>query len=144
MKNYHLLLQDIEAWINEQSIPSVWEFSSTNAQKIFATKAKVHFLYFIKGGEDLQKDLEPLKKVSADYKNKVTFAYVDVNEKSNAQVTKFFGIDASMAPMYTLFEVSKIFWNIYHLIARRDTLKPKLIERCFLLSQAIAENMVKF
>jgi protein disulfide-isomerase A1 len=96
---------DIEAWINEQSIPSVWEFSSTNAQKIFATKAKVHFLYFIKGGEDLSKDLEPLKKVSADYKNKVTFAYVDVNEKSNAQVTKFFGIDASMAPMYTLFEM---------------------------------------
>jgi len=96
---------DIEAWINEQSIPSVWEFSSTNAQKIFATKAKVHFLYFIKGGEDLPKDLEPLKKVSADYKNKVTFAYVDVNEKSNAQVTKFFGIDASMAPMYTLFEM---------------------------------------
>lgn len=95
----------IEAWINEQSIPLVWEFTSNNAQKIFAQKAKTHFLYFIKGGEEIQKDIQPLKKCATDYKDKVAFAYVDVNEKSNAQVTKFFGIDATMAPMYTLFEM---------------------------------------
>jgi len=95
----------IEAWINEQSIPLVWEFTSTNAQKIFAQKAKTHFLYFIKGGEEIQKDIQPLRKVATDYKDKVVFAYVNVDDKSNAQVTKFFGIDATMVPMYTLFEM---------------------------------------
>jgi len=95
----------IEAWINEQSVPLVWEFTSTNAQKIFAQKAKTHFLYFIKGGEEIQKDIQPLRKVATDYKDKVVFAYVNVDDKSNAQVTKFFGIDATMVPMYTLFEM---------------------------------------
>jgi len=141
----------IEAWINEKSIPLVWEFTSTNAQKIFAQKAKVHFLYFIKGGEDIQKDIEPLKKVATDFKNKVVFAYVDVNEKANGQVTKFFGIDATMAPMYTLFEMesSSKYMSGKNTAAETDAV-TKMVEKYFagelektLKSEDIPENWDK-
>merc|ERR1711935_140495 len=112
---------DIEAWINEQSVPSVWEFTSTNAQKIFAQKAKV------------------------------VFAYVDVNEKSNAQVTKFFGIDASMVPMYTLFEMesSSKYMSDKNTAAETEAV-TKMVEKYFagelektLKSEDIPENWDK-
>jgi hypothetical protein len=61
-------------------------------------------LYFITV-EDAQKQVEPLKPVATEYKDKVTFVYINVQEKSNEQVMKFFGIDDKMVPMYTLFEV---------------------------------------
>ena len=99
----------------------IWEFTGTNAQKIFAQKAKTHFLYFITV-EDAQKQVEPLKPVATEYKDKVTFVYINVQEKSNEQVMKFFGIDDKMVPMYTLFEVIISttlilwckFWNLYN------------------------------
>jgi len=94
----------IEAWIQDTSVPLIWEFTGTNAQKIFAQKAKTHFLYFITV-EDAQKQVEPLKPVATEYKDKVTFVYINVQEKSNEQVMKFFGIDNKMVPMYTLFEM---------------------------------------
>merc|ERR1739838_964656 len=66
--------------------------------------AKTHFLYFITV-EDAQKQVEPLKPVAIEYKDKITFVYINVQEKSNEQVMKFFGIDNKMVPMYTLFEM---------------------------------------
>merc|ERR1712088_809125 len=94
----------IEAWIQDTSVPLIWEFTGTNAQKIFAQKAKTHFLYFITV-EDAQKQVAPLKPVAVEYKDKITFVYINVQEKSNEQVMKFFGIDNKMVPMYTLFEM---------------------------------------
>ena len=88
-------------------MPLIWEFTGTNAQKIFAQKAKTHFLYFITV-EDAQKQVEPLKPVAIEYKDKITFVYINVQEKSNEQVMKFFGIDNKMVPMYTLFEVNML------------------------------------
>ena len=102
---FSFLQQAIEAWIQDTSVPLIWEFTGTNAQKIFAQKAKTHFLYFITV-EDVQKQVEPLKSVAVEYKDKITFVYINVQEKSNEQVMKFFGIDDKMVPMYTLFEVN--------------------------------------
>merc|ERR1712018_673480 len=94
----------IQKWISTNSVPSVWEFNQDNAQKIFAQKAKTHFLYFIKG-DDVQEQIEPLKSVSKEFTHKIVFAYIDSNTASNTQVMKFFGIDDKMLPMYSLFEM---------------------------------------
>ena len=38
--------EEIKQWVDDNSVPLVWEFSQSTAQKIFKGTAKVHYIYF--------------------------------------------------------------------------------------------------
>merc|ERR1712049_58649 len=38
--------EEIKKWVDDNSVPLVWEFSQSTAQKIFKGTAKVHYIYF--------------------------------------------------------------------------------------------------
>ena len=104
--NFQFFLQDIEKWLSSETVPLVWEFTQTSAQKIFAQKPKVHLLYFIKAAGDAEKQIEPLKKVAQEFKGHAVIVYINTNEPSNEKVLQFFGVTDQQVPVYALFEVS--------------------------------------
>ena len=63
-------------------------------------------MYFIKGDNDVQKQIEPLKSISKEYTDEIIFIYVDSNTDGNEKVLEYFGIDNKMLPMYLIYDVS--------------------------------------
>ena len=85
----------------------VWEFDQNTGAKIFASKIKVHFLYFINEAEaaEAKKAIEPLKKVAEVHKDKIIFVTVNAAVTSNKGVLEFFGLGDLDLPTYGIYEV---------------------------------------
>ena len=100
-------MQDLKKWIDEKSVPLVWEFTQQIAPKIFQSKLKVHFLYFIDEADSqiAKSAIKPLAKVSEKYNDKMVFVSINAADKTNAQILDFFGLKKENLPTYAIFEV---------------------------------------
>jgi len=99
--------EDVAKWILQKSVPLVWEFDQNTGAKIFASKIKVHFLYFINEAEaaEAKKAIEPLKKVAEVHKDKLIFVTVNAAVTSNKGVLEFFGLGDLDLPTYGIYEM---------------------------------------
>ena len=99
--------KDVTKWILEKSVPLVWEFDQNTGAKIFASKIKVHFLYFINEAEsaEAKKAIAPLKDVAAVHKDDIIFVTVNAAVASNKGVLEFFGLGDLDLPTYGIYEV---------------------------------------
>merc|ERR1712226_821009 len=99
--------EDVTKWILEKSVPLVWEFDQNTGAKIFASKIKVHFLYFINEAEsaEAKKAIAPLKDVAAVHKDDIIFVTVNAAVASNKGVLDFFGLGDLDLPTYGIYEM---------------------------------------
>ena len=104
----------MKKWIDEKSVPLVWEFTQQIAPKIFQSKLKVHFLYFIDEADSqiAKSAIKPLAKVSEKYNDKMVFVSINAADKTNAQILDFFGLKKENLPTYAIFEVLTSFREV--------------------------------
>jgi protein disulfide-isomerase A1 len=101
-----LSAQSIKDFIRANSLPLVTEFSQETAQKIFGGEIKTHMLLFVsKKSKDFGKNLDVFKSVAPDYKGKVLFIYINIDETDNERILDFFGLKKSACPSYRFIQL---------------------------------------
>ncbi len=84
------------------------EFNHETAQKIFKGLVKSHILFFIsKTAEDYKDKLEVFQKLSGDYRNKVMFVVVDLDEDDNRRVVEFLGLKGETFPAMRVIQMQE-------------------------------------
>jgi len=90
---------DVSKFVTANSMPTLVEFSSETANKIFGGEIKRHLILFLSGkGEDFAAQSELATKVGKDHKGEVLFVFIDVDKSESARVLDFFGTKATEAP----------------------------------------------
>jgi hypothetical protein len=92
----------IEAVLKENKLPLTVPFSDETSPKIFGSGIEKQVLLIAKAADlDLKSDkakaIKALRAVAANYRGKLTFVTVDVEGKSAAPVTGFFGVKAEVS-----------------------------------------------
>jgi protein disulfide-isomerase A1 len=83
--------------INE--LPLVVEFTQEKAERIFEDNRKNHLLLFVsKNSSDFDSLLDTFKQAAPEFRGKVLFMYIDINDDDNLQVLEFFGMKVSDCP----------------------------------------------
>lgn len=91
----------IRDFINGNSLPTVIEFTQESAQKIFGGEVKNHLLLFVSSKDEKFDDLMAnYKKAAVDFKGKVLFIYIDIENEDNQRILEFFGMKAADCPSY--------------------------------------------
>lgn len=91
----------IKEFVVANRLPLVTEFTQESAQKIFGGDIKTHMLLFVsKKSDDFQKNYDVFKTVAPDFKGKVLFIYINIDETDNARILDFFGMKAEDCPSY--------------------------------------------
>jgi protein disulfide-isomerase A1 len=90
---------NIKDFIGANQLPLVIEFTQEAAPKIFGGDAKNHLLLFIsKSAGDFQAKLDEFKKVAPEFKGKVLFIYIDIDDEDNLRILEFFGLSPINCP----------------------------------------------
>lgn len=96
-----LTAENIKEFIQANRLPLVTEFTQETAQKIFGGEIKTHMLLFVsKKADDFQANYDIFKAVAPDYKGKVLFIYINIDESDNARILDFFGMKPEDCPSY--------------------------------------------
>jgi len=96
-----LTAKSIKEFVVSNRLPLVTEFTQESAQKIFGGDVKNHMLLFVsKKASDFQANYDVFKDVAPDFKGKVLFIYIDIDETDNARILDFFGMKAEDCPSY--------------------------------------------
>jgi len=91
----------IKAFIAENSMPTVIEFTQESAQKIFGGEVKNHLLLFLSKGDDkFDSILTEYKAAATDFKGKVLFIYINIDDDDNQRILEFFGMKSDDCPTY--------------------------------------------
>jgi protein disulfide-isomerase A1 len=90
---------NIKDFIGSNQLPLVIEFTQEAAPKIFGGEAKNHLLMFIaKSADDFQAKIDEFKKVAPEFKGKVLFIYIDIDDEDNLRILEFFGLSPENCP----------------------------------------------
>ncbi|ELU15730.1 hypothetical protein CAPTEDRAFT_156715 [Capitella teleta] len=90
---------NIKEFIGANQLPTVIEFTQEAAPKIFGGDAKNHLLFFIsKTSDDFQAKMDEYKKVAPEFKGKVLFIYIDIDDEDNLRILEFFGLSPDVCP----------------------------------------------
>jgi len=87
--------QQIRDFITENSLPIVIEFNHDNAQKMFKrpNDGKSHLLVFHnKSSSTYDDEIKMMAKVGKEFKQKVLFTSVDVEEEDHRRMVEFLGV----------------------------------------------------
>jgi len=87
--------QNIRDFITENALPSVTEMNHDNAQKLFKSPndGKSHLLVFHnKSLDTFDDEFKMLSRVGRQFKDKVLFVSVDVNENDHRRMVEFLGV----------------------------------------------------
>jgi len=87
--------QSIRDFITENSLPIVIEFNHDNAQKMFKrpNNEKSHLLVFHnKSSSTYDDEVKMMAKVGREFKDKVLFTSVDVEEEDHRRMVEFLGV----------------------------------------------------
>jgi len=89
----------IKDFVSSNQLPTVIEFTQQSAQKIFGGEVKNHLLLFIsKASEAYQATFEQYKAAATDFKGKVLFIYIDIDDDDNQRILEFFGLKIDECP----------------------------------------------
>lgn len=93
--------EEVKKFVMENRLPLVTEFTQETASKIFGGEVKNHMLLFIrKKADDFQSNFDTFKQIAQNYKGKVLFIFINVDEEDNVRVLEFFGLAPKDCPTY--------------------------------------------
>jgi protein disulfide-isomerase A1 len=96
-----LTAEGIKEFVTANRLPLVTEFTQESAQKIFGGEVKTHMLLFVsKKADDFQTNYDVFKAVAPEYKGKVLFIYINIDETDNVRILDFFGMKPEDCPSY--------------------------------------------
>jgi len=96
-----LTSKTITEFVTANRLPLVTEFTQETAQKIFGGDIKTHMLLFVsKKSDKFQEGYDAFKTVAPDFKGKVLFIYINIDESDNARILDFFGMKAEDCPSF--------------------------------------------
>lgn len=96
-----LTAQGIKDFVMANRLPLVTEFTQETAQKIFGGDIKTHMLLFVsKKSDKFQESYDAFKDVAPEFKGKILFIYINIDETDNARILDFFGMKAEDCPSY--------------------------------------------
>ncbi|UXI14739.1 RNA-binding protein with serine-rich domain 1-like [Sarcoptes scabiei] len=98
----------LKKFIHSSSLPLVVEFSHETAQKIFGGDIKTHNLLFMKkSASDYETNLETYRNVAKDFKGKVLFVVLDVDDDEHEKIMEFFGLKKEEVPSMRLIRLEE-------------------------------------
>jgi protein disulfide-isomerase A1 len=99
-------VQSIKDFIAAHRMPLVTEFSQETAQKIFGGDIKTHMLLFVsRKSNKFGQLLDVFKSVAPDFKGKVLFIYINIDETDNERILEFFGLKKADCPSYRYIQL---------------------------------------
>jgi len=116
-KNFDDRRADLTADINVQSVKEfiggnrlalVTEFTQEAAPKIFGGEVKNHMLLFVsKKSDDFQAKYDVFKEVAPDFKGKILFIYINIDEEDNLRILEFFAMKPEDCPSYRYIQLGE-------------------------------------
>lgn len=102
-----LTKDNIVAFVKENSLPLFIEFNQQSAQRIFSGELKNHLLIFMsKDHENFNKINESVRELAKEYKNKLLFVFVNIDNEENSRITEFFGLQKEDFPAVRLISLA--------------------------------------
>ncbi|XP_035664274.1 protein disulfide-isomerase 2-like isoform X2 [Branchiostoma floridae] len=99
---------DLKQFIKENQLPLVVEFTESTAQKVFGGEVKNHNLLFIsKEHEDFDGILEQFRGAAAEFKGKILFIYINVDNDDHSRILEFFGLNKEECPQVRLISLDE-------------------------------------
>lgn len=96
-----LSAKDVKEFITANQLPLVIEFTQESAQKVFGGEVKNHLLLFIsKKADNFDSTLDGYKGAAGNFKGKVLFIYINIDEDDNTRILEFFGMKSEDCPSY--------------------------------------------
>ncbi|GAB1597283.1 protein disulfide-isomerase-like [Argonauta hians] len=100
-----LTAKAIEAFVGANKLPLVIDFNQESAQKIFSGDIKNHLLLFLKKSTKPEGLLEAFKTVAKEFKGKVLFINIDIEDEDNMRILEFFGLKEEECPSVRLIRL---------------------------------------
>jgi len=99
--------QQIKDLVSANLLPLVVEFTQETAQKVFGGEVKNHLLLFIsKESAEFAGTVEEFKIAAKDFKGKVLFIYIDIDNEDNERILEFFSLTKDDCPTIRLINLS--------------------------------------
>lgn len=99
---------ELKKFLKANSLPLVVEFNHETAQKIFGGDIKAHNLLFIsKSSSEYESKIEVFRSVAKEFKSKVLFVTIDVDEEDHERILEFFGLSKSEAPCMRIIKLEE-------------------------------------
>lgn len=94
-------VKSVKEFVTANRLALVTEFTQEAASKIFGGDVKNHLLLFIsKKADDFKEKYDVYKQVAPDFKGKVLFIYINLDEEDNLRILEFFGLKLADCPTY--------------------------------------------
>jgi len=103
-----LTKENLLKFVKTQARPLIQEFTQENADKIFNSDIVVHFLLISdKTDEGYSDRTEALKVVAKEYRSKIIFVHLHIEEAEAPDVMEFLGITKEKCPTFVIFEIEE-------------------------------------
>jgi len=102
-----LTYDNLAAFVAKSITPLVWEFTDSNADKIFSSSIQDHFILLAK--EDDKKFSAMLnmeKTVAKEYKDKMVFIHLNCANNDHEGVLDYLGLTKDSCPTFTIYNIN--------------------------------------
>jgi len=98
----------LQEFIHRYAVPLVVEFNHDTAQKIFKGLVKSHLLAFVsKTAEDYSDIWKTMHKLAGEFRDKLMFVVVDLDEDDNKRVIEFLGLKDEEMPNVRIIQMKE-------------------------------------
>jgi len=99
---------DLAAFVKENSLAYVTEFSDKTAPKIFGGDIKKHILLFAaKSASDFEGHINDFTEAAKGFRGKVLFVHIDCDKSDNGRILEFFGLKEEECAAVRMIEMGK-------------------------------------
>ncbi|XP_077489871.1 protein disulfide isomerase [Amblyomma americanum] len=91
--------ENVQNFVQLNSLPLVVEFTHESAQNVFSGQIRQHNLLFIsKKSADFKQLLDDFREAAKEFKHKVLFVTIDIDDEDHERILEFFGLKKEEAP----------------------------------------------